>query len=453
MKLILRTKSKEGKHPLYFKMNVEGKVCWFNLCISVDVTEWNEANLSDRKLTNYLAKKGIGKKVALIEDAIADMRRHHRLTKVNLDAAIESIVLADKREELKRAEALKNHFERKKNRSIDNFLVKYVEGIENGEVRTVKKEKHSKNSCKNWKQFKKVFLEFYKTAPFEWEDINEFLIDRYIAYLEACGYMKETISKHISQFKTLVGVAERQGLHTNHIAFNLLRKPQVKDDDKGKKIYLTNDELSALYKMPLDGFYEQVRDVFLIGCFTAMRFSDYGSIEKSDIGITSNGTNVIRITQEKTGGKVVIPIVDDRLDALLKKYDYCVPRIWDQSLNRAIKQICKMLSETVPSLAKKERTNLTLKERNAEIEARKMGKELYEYDEQGYPLKPRWELVASHTARRSCITNMYLSKKFSVSQMMSISGHTSEAMFNKYVKLSLDEKAETIASSACGGLF
>ena len=61
-----------------------------------------------------------------------------------------------------------------------------------------------------------------------------------------------------------------------------------------------------------------------------------------------------------------------------------------------------------------------------------------EYDEQGYPIRPRWELVASHTARRSCITNMYLSQKFTVPQMMSVSGHKTETMFYKYVKLSLD---------------
>ena len=48
---------------------------------------------------------------------------------------------------------------------------------------------------------------------------------------------------------------------------------------------------------------------------------------------------------------------------------------------------------------------------------------------------------------------MYLSKKFSVPQMMSISGHKTEAMFYEYVKLSLDEKADVLASAACDGLF
>lgn len=453
MKLVIRTKSKEGQAPLYTKLMVDGKGRWIRLPIFVDVKEWEEAAQTERKLGNYIIKKGINKKIVLLEDAIKDMKRHHRFTKENLEKSIEDIVLADKREVLKRAEQLGKEAEDRKKRNVKNFVVEHIRKIETGEVRTAKKEKYAEESIKNWKQFRRVFLDFYKIRPFEWDDINEALADRYISYLESVGYMKYTLDKHISLFKTIVGVAERQGLHNNHLAGSYLKSPQIREEDKAKEIYLTKDELSALYDMPLTGFEEQVRDVFLIGCFTALRYSDYSRIKRENIGFTHNGTKVIRIKQEKTAGIVVIPILDERLEALLKKYDYNVPEVLDQSLNRTIKEICKRLSVTVTSLGKKERTVLNLKERRAEVEARKKGVELYEYDEQGYPIRPRWELVASHTARRSCITNMYLSKKFSVQQMMSLSGHKTETMFYKYVKLSLDEYADSVASAAVDGLF
>ncbi len=453
MKLVIRTKSKEGSAPLYTKLMVDGKGRWICLPIVVDINEWEEAAQSERKLNNYLIKKGINKKMALIEDAIKDMKRHHRFTKENLEKSIEDIVLADKRESLKRAEQLGKEAEDRKKRNVKNFVVEHIRKIESGEVRTAKKEKYAEESVKNWKQFKRVFLDFYRIRPFGWDDINETLADRYISYLESIGYMKYTLDKHISLFKTIVGVAERQGLHNNHLAGSYLKSPQIREEDKAKEIYLTKEELSALYDMPLNGFEEQVRDVFLIGCFTALRYSDYSRIKRENIGFTHNGTKVIRIKQEKTAGTVVIPILDERLEALLRKYDYNVPEVLDQSLNRTIKEICMRLSVTVPSLGKKERTVLTLKERRAEVEARKKGVELYEYDEQGFPIRPRWELVASHTARRSCITNMYLSKKFSVQQMMSVSGHKTETMFYKYVKLSLDEYADSVASAAVDGLF
>lgn len=453
MKLVIRTKCKEGSAPLYTKLMVEGKGRWICLPIVVDINEWVEAAQSERKLNNYLIKKGINKKVALIEDSIKDMKRHHRFTKENLEKSIEDIMLADKREALKRAEQLGKEAEDRKKHNVKNFVVEHIRKIESGEVRTAKKEKYAKESIKNWQQFRRVFLDFYRIRPFEWDDINETLADRYISYLESIGYMKYTLDKHISLFKTIVGVAERQGLHNNHLAASYLKSPQIREEDKAKEIYLTKDELSALYEMPLEGFEEQVRDVFLIGCFTAMRFSDYSRIKKENIGFTNSGTKVIRIKQEKTAGTVVIPILDERLETLLKKYDYNVPEVLDQSLNRTIKEICKRLSVTVSSLGKEERTVLNLKERRSEMEARKKGIELFKYDEQGFPIRPRWELVASHTARRSCITNMYLSKKFSVQQMMSVSGHKTETMFYKYVKLSLDEYADSVASAAVDGLF
>ena len=453
MKLILRTKQNSGKHPLYTRMRVGGKVLWVNLRMTVDVEEWYEASKSQRKFSNYLNKKGISQKVALIEYAIVDLKSHHRMTIENLEKKIEDIVLYDKREKYIRAEKLGDEFSEKDSSNIENFLNEYVKGISNGKIRTESKEKYSKNSIKKWNNFKGLFLKFYKIKPFNWADMNEKFVDRYINYLEEKGYMKGTIKKYVSLLKTLVGVAERNGLHTNHFAYNILKSPKITDEDKVKEIYLTKPELNALYEMSLDGFEEQVRDVFLVGCFTSLRFSDFSRIKKTNIGVTDNGTPVIRMIQEKTGKKVVIPIMDDRLEDLLKKYDYNIPRVLDQSLNRTIKEICKKLSESVPSLCKKERTVLTLKERNAEEIAKKKGKSLYEYDEYGYPIKPRWALVATHTARRSCITNMYLSKKFSVSQMMSVSGHQTEAMFKKYVKLSLDEYADCVADAAVDGLF
>ena len=81
---------------------------------------------------------------------------------------------------------------------------------------------------------------------------------------------------------------------------------------------------------------QQVRDVFLIGCYTALRYSDFSKIEKGCIGSTLNGTKVIRLNQQKTKGKVVIPILNDELETLLKKYDYNGPEVCEQVINRYI---------------------------------------------------------------------------------------------------------------------
>ena len=137
----------------------------------------------------------------------------------------------------------------------------------------------------------------------------------------------------------------------------------------------------------------------------------------------------------------------------MKKYDYNVPKLWDVSLNRNIKNTLEVLSKSVPSLAKEERTILTLPEKRMEEEARRKGGELFKYDKEGFPIKARWEMVSLHTARRTFITNVYLSGKFSTEFMMKLSGHTKYDTFKRYVRLSLDEYADDIAKTAEHCLF
>ena len=59
---------------------------------------------------------------------------------------------------------------------------------------------------------------------------------------------------------------------------------------------------------------EQGRDVFLIACYTALRYYDFSKIEKGCIGFTERGTKVIRLVQQKTKGQVVIPILNEELE-------------------------------------------------------------------------------------------------------------------------------------------
>ena len=58
---------------------------------------------------------------------------------------------------------------------------------------------------------------------------------------------------------------------------------------------------------------------------------------------------------------------------------------------------------------------------------------------------PKYELIQSHTARRTGITNMYLANIPSI-DIMKISGHKKESNFLKYVRLSKDETANKLAA-------
>lgn len=452
-KVQIRTTKKEGQAPLYMRIKVGNEAVWQNLMLNVDIEKWNAALSSDKKISNLLDRLGLSKKISDIEFAIKDLRKKHKLTKESVSAAIDSIVLAERREVLSKEEELRDKYVKRVRYSFRKTLNEYVDRAVDGTRRHSFGVSYARFSLNILKQFRRIMCEYLDKHPFDWKDINEPLIDRFIAYLENYGYSKNTIQKYIHIFHSFVVYAENQGWHTNTRAKAFIKYATPRDEEMKNRIYLSKDEVQALYEMELTGFDEKVRDVFLIGCYTGLRYSDLCRITESCIGETVTGTPVIRIIQKKTKTPVIIPIIDNNLVVLLKKYNYNVPHVIDVCLNRNIKSTLERLSHTVPSLAKKERTILTVLEKKAEEKARKNREELFEYDEEGHPIKARWEMVSLHTARRTFITNIYLSGKFSIEFMMKLSGHKKYDTFKKYVRMSLDEYADDIAKNADRGLF
>ena len=78
--------------------------------------------------------------------------------------------------------------------------------------------------------------------------------------------------------------------------------------------------------MPLTGKNEHIRDVFLIGCYTCQRVSDYNNLNEDHFETTRKGTRIIRLVQHKTKTEVTIPILNDNLITLFEKYNYNVPK-------------------------------------------------------------------------------------------------------------------------------
>lgn len=453
MKVQIRTKKKEGKTPLYMRIKIGEEATWVNLMLSIDIEKWNAAASSEKKISNLLDKLGYTRKIQEIEFAIKDLRRKHKLSKEAVDSAIDSIALAEQRTVLAKQEALKENYVEIYEHSFRKLLIDYVDSAVAGTRRHSYGSSFAHFSTNILRQFKRIMCDFLDIHPFEWDDINQPLVDSVIDYMEGLGYSKSTIQRYIRAFHAFVVYAENQGWHNNTRAKAFIKYAPARDDEMKNRIYLTKEEIQALYDMPLFGFDDTVRDVFLIGCYTGLRYSDLSRINKSCIGETENGTPIIRLLQHKTKSTVIIPILDDNLITLLKKYDYNVPKLWDVAINRNIKNTLARLAIKVPSLAKKERTVLTLPEKRVEEEARKKGFEPFEYDEQGFPIKERWEMVSLHTARRTFITNIYLSGKFSIEFMMKLSGHKKYDTFKKYVRLSAEEYADDIAKSAEHCLF
>ncbi|MCM1356056.1 MAG: phage integrase SAM-like domain-containing protein, partial [Staphylococcus sp.] len=156
---------------------------------------------------------------------------------------------AAKEKARKKAEE-KKRIEDEKNRLIWPFLVQFVEDIKSG-ARKIGSKDYSAGSCKTWKSYVGVYEGFDPLHQFGWADINRAFVSRYINYLRRHGYMPKVVNKHITNLKALINAAFIDGVHDNQRAASLIVKNKIEDRDKAVEIYLTEEELQALYEMPL----------------------------------------------------------------------------------------------------------------------------------------------------------------------------------------------------------
>ena len=59
--------------------------------------------------------------------------------------------------------------------------------------------------------------------------------------------------------------------------------------------------------------------------------------------------------------------------------------------------------------------------------------------------KEKWELICSHTARRSAATNLYLTGRMKTLEIMRLTGHKTEQNFFRYIRLTSDDTARSIS--------
>ena len=188
------------------------------------------------------------------------------------------------------------------------------------------------------------------------------------------------------------------------------------------KVRLDFQEIEQLIQLDLstNPRLEKVRDLFVVGCYTGLRFSDWHKVKKGNIILDKDGEEQLEILTQKTTQRVLIPILSE-LKAVIDKYDYNLPSISAQKFNDYIKEVCEL-------------ANLD-------------SKEMRIYSEGGITKQERLEkykMVSSHCARRSFASNFYqLLKKPSL--LMQITGHTTEKQFFEYIDLSNEEQAKEFA--------
>lgn len=321
--------------------------------------------------------------------------------------------------------------------TLNGYINKFIADIESGK-RLNKGKRYTFSTIKNYRGFESQFneyqgiytedkLEELKTKnesprPFKIINFEDITIDFYkdfVRFFNEKSYSPNTIGRHIKHLKVLMRHAREEGLHNNtEFQRKSFEAMQISVDN----VYLNEDELKLIFNLDLSNqkHLELARDVFLCGCYTAQRYSDYSRFSKNNIKFYA-GNKVIEIIQQKTAEKCIIPIRPE-LDQILKKYDFNLPKTHEQKVNKYIKDVVKMAEI----------------EENIHIEENRGGLKLSKDI-------PKYELIKTHTARRSGCTNMYLAG-IPVIDIMKISGHKTEREFLKYIKVTKEQTAVNLAS-------
>ncbi|MFB6457616.1 phage integrase SAM-like domain-containing protein [Chitinophaga sp. Hz27] len=294
----------------------------------------------------------------------------------------------------------------------DTFIKRATEGTR---ISPKTKKSTSPDTNKGYITTYNHLLEFQKVykrkIDFDTVDIR-FHAD-YTAYLTHTKKLAlNTIGDHIKRIITIMREAQSTGIKVcQDFESDFFFKPHEETDS----IYLNEDDLKELaaHDLSNDLRLDRARDLFLIGCYTGLRFSDFSRLSAEHIQ-----GNFISIKQKKTADPVIIPI-HPIIKGLQEKYNGQLPRaISNQKINQYIKEVCAL----IPCL-----------QMMVTISYTKAGKKEYE-------TLPKWQLVSTHTARRSFATNEYLAGT-PVLTIMAITGHRSEKAFMKYIKLRTAEHA------------
>jgi hypothetical protein len=303
--------------------------------------------------------------------------------------------------------------------TLNKYIDKYIKDIETGNKKTIKGTNYKKGTVKTYKNFKVTFANYQKEVrkQYDFNDINIDFYNSYTNYLSNNGSNPNTVGKHIKTLKTIMRDARELKLHNNteidNKAFKIIKQ-------EVENIYLSEKEIKAIYNLDLSDnkHLDIARDVFLVGCYTAQRYSDYSKINKNNIK-EYNNIKYIELTQKKTGDKAIIPIRAE-LNKILKKYNYNLPKTYNQKVNQYIKEVCKIAEIDTPIQTTIYKNGLTA---NMDV--------------------LKYHLVTTHTARRSGATNMYLAGIPAI-DIMKITSHKTQTSFLSYIKVTKQQTAESL---------
>lgn len=385
----------------YFKN--EGKKLIYSTGETIHPNEWDFKNIQPNNLTGRTPKAEAQRTIKRQLDRYSNffIEITNRYINSDQEITIENI-RAEFDKEFKKTKAQSNNFFK----VYDLFLEmkKLDQTDEANSVSTISRYEYNKTLLQDYETYSKTSLHLNK--------IDKTFYNSYISYcVSVKKHSTNTLSRNLGLLKTFLFWAFNNN-YTYKADFKEFKniKKQITDE-----VALTMEQVTEIFEYDFSDNerLEKVRDLFVFGCVTGMRFSNYSIVKKNDI---QNG--LIKVRDVKDNNKELSIPLNDYSSFILKKYNYKLPVITNQKFNDYIKEVIKKVGFT-------DEIKKTVK----------LGQDLVE------SISPFYERVSSHTARRSFITIMK-NKKIPDKVIMGFTGHKSLEVFNQYYKPNTDDKVD-----------
>lgn len=323
-------------------------------------------------------------------------------------------------------EKLKNAFDAKfKPERVTNefdyftdFVMNFLSSIK-GAINKNTGREYSQSRIYLYNQSNNALIDFenYIKRRVKVTEYNAQLNDEFVAFcMNEKKYSANTIGELVSGIKVLLRKAKERG-HT--IANDLDNFTKTKEESISVALSEAEIERLVAFDFSKDKRLENTRDLMILGLWTGLRVSDVMALPA-----INPDSKFIEVEPQKTrntsGAKVVIPL-HHHIKEMIRKRGMPTP-LKSIVFNSNIKEVCRLVgfNDVV------EGTLMNPKTRRKE-------RGVFE----------KWQLISSHTCRRSFATNLYL-MNFPTLSIMKITGHTTEASFLKYIKVTPKEHAEKL---------
>ena len=347
-----RTTRKSGFVPLYFRFSSGSCRIVFKTSFCVNISKWSNKTKS--------------------------FKRYHQNNKTllnNLDSFTESVVreyntvgFIDKQ----LLDKIHNTFFVVKSKVLESYLLPYIM------LNKLEKTGVTQRTIQRYKTVYNILVDFevYMGYKLRFNHFDKAMYTDFLAYLTRVRNLNNnTIGGYVGVLKLWLKEIDMLGDYDVCGDYKDFKKPSSEVIDT----YLNESEILKIMKTDFSCVrLKNAKKWFVIGLHTGLRVSDL-------LALTTNDFNeeLLKITMQKTKRTVVIPVHKNCKSIIKSGFPY---KISSQKFNVAIKEICEKsgITEMIRGSVKDSVTKRLV-----------------------VGFYPKYQLISSHTCRRSFATNLY----------------------------------------------